>query len=44
MTILHVIATIAISAMLVTGGGHDIVRWVGALYLVVNAWVEAYQS
>lgn len=44
MTILHVIAIIAIAAMLITGGGHEIVRCVAAIYLLANAWVEAYQS
>lgn len=44
MTILHVVAVIIIAALLITGGGHDIVRCVAAVYLLANAWLEAYQS
>lgn len=44
MTVLHVIATIAIAALLITGGGHEIVRCVAAIYLLANAWLEAYQA
>ncbi len=44
LTILHIVATLVTAAMLLSDFGHPIVRACAALYLVCEAWLEAYQS
>jgi len=44
LTILHIIVMVASGAMLVTDYGDWVMRWSAALYLLVEGWLEAYQS
>lgn len=44
LTILHIVVTLLTVAMLLTDFGHPIVRSVAAIYLLIEAWLEAYQS
>ena len=43
-TVIHIVMTLLTVAMLLTDFGHPIVRAVAAIYLLVEAWLEAYQS
>lgn len=44
LTILHIVVTLMTAAMLLTDFGHPIVRASAAIYLLAEAWLEAYQS
>ena len=44
LTILHIVVTLMTAAMLLTDFGHPVVRATAALYLLAEAWLEAYQS
>ena len=43
-TVMHIVMVLLTVAMLLTDLGHPIVRAVAAIYLLVEAWLEAYQS
>lgn len=44
LTVMHIVMTLLIVVMLVGDVGHPIVRSAAAIYLLVEAWLEAYQS
>lgn len=44
LTVLHILVTLMTAAMLLTDFGHPIIRATAALYLLAEAWAEAYQS
>lgn len=44
LTILHIVVTLLTVAMLLTDFGHPIIRASAAIYLLAEAWLEAYQS
>ena len=44
LTIMHIVITLATAAMLLTDFGHPVIRATAALYLLAEAWAEAYQS
>lgn len=44
LTILHIVVAFMTAAMLLTDFGHPVVRATAALYLLAEAWAEAYQS
>jgi len=44
LTILHIVVTLCTAAMLLTDFGHPVVRAAAAIYLLAEAWLEAYQS
>lgn len=44
LTILHIVVTLMTAAMLLTDFGHPIARASAAIYLLAQAWLEAYQS
>lgn len=44
LTVIHIVMTLLTVGMLLTDFGHPIVRSVAAIYLLVEAWLEAYQS
>ena len=44
LTVIHIMMALLTVAMLLTDFGHPIVRSVAAIYLLIEAWLEAYQS
>ena len=44
LTVMHIVMVLLTVAMLLTDFGHPIVRSVVAIYFLIEAWMEAYQS